>query len=177
MTSPDKQTMNNPVSSSQIKELFGGFSVPNLYFPDSYVSQPEQQTSSDPKAELRHDYNSGTTTLNLDGEYVTSFQLNEFNTSGSSNGFFYIRCLINEALIRDGNDLYKDQARVSRIAGAAWHSTTDAIRQMFNDFNRSLFNPTRPGRSDGSSDSNDGKDEDQGDRNLSNVYQDSRTRG
>ncbi|CAG8659148.1 11740_t:CDS:2, partial [Paraglomus brasilianum] len=105
---------------------------------DPYVCQAEPLPNSDPKAELNHDNNSGMTTLYLENEQLTSFRLSEFNLNGTSNGFVYFRRLLNEALIRDGNDMHSDQIRVSKVAGAAWQSTTAAIKQIFNDFNRNL---------------------------------------
>jgi len=128
-------------ASNRADELFDGFSgpnLPNLYFPDSYVCQAEPLPNSDPKAELNHDNNSGMTTLYLENEHLTSFRLSEFNLNGTSNGFVYFRRLFNEALIRDGNDMHSDQVRVSKVAGAAWQSTTAAIKQIYNDFNRNL---------------------------------------
>ena len=126
-------------ASDRVDELLAGFSgTTSLYFPGSYVCQPEPLPNSDPKAELNHDNNSETTTLYLDNERLTSFRLNEFNLNRSSNGFVHFRRLLNEALIRDGNSMHSEQVRVSKVAGAAWQSTTDVIKQRFNEFNRNL---------------------------------------
>ena len=127
---------NNP---NRIEELLGGFPGRSLYFPP-YVSPSllEQLPNSDPKAELHYDFNTQTTTIRIDNEPLTSFRFDEFNIGGSSNGFVLFRRFLNESLIRDENNLHSDQVRVSKVAGAAWQSTTDAIRQTFNDLNRNL---------------------------------------